>query len=143
MNNNKKGFTLIELLIVIAIIGILSTVVIVNLGGQSERATDAKNKFQASQLRSAQYLSSSLEADLSGFCTDGKVTPLLEAIDDGIPTTVTKDKGCRDGDDFWIVWFDLKDEDVGDNVRWCLDSTGVAGESTISGVPAVSVETCP
>lgn len=49
----QKGFTLIELLIVIAIIGILSTVLMVNFIGIRERARDAKRKSDLRQIQQA------------------------------------------------------------------------------------------
>lgn len=47
------GFTLVELLIVIAIIGILSTVLMVNFVGIRERARDAKRKSDLRQMQAA------------------------------------------------------------------------------------------
>jgi general secretion pathway protein G len=38
MNENRQGFTLIELLLVIAILGILGTVAVVNLAGTTDKA---------------------------------------------------------------------------------------------------------
>lgn len=49
----QKGFTLIELLIVIAIIGILSTVLMVNFIGIRERARDARRKSDLRQIQQA------------------------------------------------------------------------------------------
>ena len=48
-----KGFTLIELLIVVAIIGILTTIVTANFVGVRQRARDAARKSDVRQIQSA------------------------------------------------------------------------------------------
>lgn len=49
----KKGFTLIELLIVVAIIGVLATLLMANFIGIRQRARDAQRKADIRQLQSA------------------------------------------------------------------------------------------
>lgn len=51
--NMKKGFTLIELVIVIAIIGILASIVLVGLGGFRANARDAKRIAEIGQMQNA------------------------------------------------------------------------------------------
>lgn len=52
-NKNQKGFTLVELLIVIAIIGILATLLLLQLGVARQRARDASRIAHMSQVRTA------------------------------------------------------------------------------------------
>jgi general secretion pathway protein G len=49
-NARRRAFTLVELIVVIAIIGILATVVIVRYAGKTDQAKVAAAKAQLSQL---------------------------------------------------------------------------------------------
>ena len=53
----KKGFTLIELLIVIAIIGLLSTLAVISMSGARAKARDAQRLSDLKQMQTALEIS--------------------------------------------------------------------------------------
>ncbi len=53
LKSSPKGFTLIELLVVIFIIGILASIILVNIAGIRGRAKDAKKKNDLMEMKKA------------------------------------------------------------------------------------------
>ena len=53
MRSGKKGFTLIELMIVVAIIGVLASVALVNFGNMLEKAREGATKGNIGAIKAA------------------------------------------------------------------------------------------
>ena len=124
---NKKGFTLIELLVVIAIIGILSGVILINLGGESDKASSARIKADMAQLRTA------MESDRAADSALGYDDP------DTVGASLKADIASKGGSVVAASWLEyhttsawcvetlLKPIDGATAESWCVDSTGYSG----------------
>jgi len=71
----QKGFTLIELLVVVAIIGVIASIVLVNLSGQREKATLARGQ------QFSQSINNSLGAEAIGIWSFDKIEAGNTVID--------------------------------------------------------------
>ena len=137
----KKAFTLIELLIVIAIIGILSSIVVVSLGDQTDNAKDARAKFQAAQIKTEAVLYFNENSDYNDFCDESDVTKLLDLTDDG-DADDAGDADCNDADSGYAAFFPLENPKDSDNEYWCVDSTGETTEFDSNNPPSSTVLDC-
>jgi general secretion pathway protein G len=92
---SKAGFTLVELLLVIAIIGILASVISVNFVGIRQRARDSQRKSDIRQIQSAVELyrvdNGSYPVRTSTYrINSGSTCPAVEAFIDSGTTYMSK-----------------------------------------------------
>ncbi len=139
----KQGFTLIELLVVVAIIGVLTAVLLVNLVGIRERAADTKKKSELTQMKSAMRLyyndnqaypgnsSGSIQACNGAACSEG------DEMNDGAGTVYMKSVPeydaywvSGDGESYYIsvTLTNASDQDAADSFNKCSSLIGTETE---------------
>lgn len=149
--SNKKGFTLIEILVVIAIIGVLASIVMSSVNSARAKAQDASIKANLNSLRiqAAVYRSDNgdygMSTDNYGDCNSGGllVDPDIEEIIVALREINTYEPVCilSDGD------INTQDGDIGvmvkswaisaqlssnSNISWCVDSSGASMQGDAS-----------
>ena len=112
----KKGFTLIELLIVIAIIGILSSVVLASLNSARAKGSDAAIKSSLANARAqAELYYDGNNQSYTNLCTTATGTaPILASVQ-----TLAGSASCEAAANAWAMGAPLKTGGT-----WCVDSTG-------------------
>lgn len=140
----KRGFTLIELLTVIAIVGFLASLIILNTQSSRLQAHDSQIQTFMHQLRNAADLSYSQGTENYSVVCDEADNTLSNTGDFGaIETAIKKENGNNN-----VVCFESADKTrfaassplrAESGKSWCTESAGVSVQLDC---PAINSSTC-
>lgn len=124
-----RGFTLLELLVVIAVIGLLTSIVLMSLNSARDKGADAASRSNLNNIRSQTelyYHDNGLSYE--GVCGQDNVS---RAVNEAGAV-------CADSTSTWAAAVDLLTTDV----SYCVDSTGVSYESEATAADEVANGIC-
>lgn len=131
MGKQSEGFTLVELLVVVAIIGILSSVVIASLNTARTKGANAGIKANLATIRAQAEILYDGDSDYDAVCgansvaQNANVAQAIVQANTASGGTAVCGKPTSGAAGAWAVSSPLKGETATvDN--WCVDSTGVA-----------------
>ncbi len=134
-----RGFTFIELLIVIAIIGILVSVVLGSVRDARDDGLTAKVKGEMTALSKRAAVEESQEFSYDSVCGSNSVpqSPQIQLIIDSIELFSVGPVVCNSDTYAYAASVPLEVN------HWCVDSTGVAKEVTVSLSTSTPEFACP
>ncbi len=127
---DKKGFTLIELLIVIAIVGVLSSVVLSSLNSARGKGANVAVKSGMINMRSQSeiYYDDNYQS-YAGVCLSQKFLSILA----NASSTGGGTSGCADDLNTWAAYSQLKIPETNGSY-WCVDNMGASKAIATTGV---------
>lgn len=126
IKKKESGFTIIELLVVVAIIGILAAVVLVNVTQYTGKSKNSgvKANLSNAMVNAARFYDSPVNDGYEGFCADD----LFADIKNEVNSLVGSDPVCEETNTNWCACSVLRvtNEDA-EGSTYCVDSTGYKG----------------